>query len=141
MHNTKQTARICLFLGTHDLPYAASTPPDFSRETQHQIFLTFRTHGGGRLTGAERVRGVAVSAVETILARTNIGSSSAGATVGWAGSTGSLPKFGFEGPRDAGWMSGRENQRDNKNKTTKAHCTAANLQDKQLPHLSQDKAS
>jgi len=78
----------------------------------------------GRLTGAGRVGGVAVSAVETTLAGTNIGSSCTGATVRWAGSTGSLPKFRFEGPRDASWMGGRGEKKTirTKQNKTKALC-------------------
>ena len=80
---------------------------------------------GGWLTGAGRVRGVCVSAVETTLAGTNVGSSCTGATVGRAGSAEIIPEFWFEGPRDASWMGGRENEkiRDNKEQNkTKTLC-------------------
>lgn len=84
--------------------------------------------GAGWLTGADGLRWIAVSPVETTLAGTNIGSSCTGPTVGWAGSAGSLPKFGLEGSREASWTSGIERKEkmrtkgaQTKNKTT-PHC-------------------
>lgn len=68
------------------------------------LFLRCR----GCLTGAGGLRRIAVSAIETTLAGTNVGSLCTGATVGWAGGTRSLSEFGFEGPSHAGWMNERE---------------------------------
>lgn len=76
-------------------------------------------HSGRWLTGACGVGGVAVSAVEATLAGANIGSSCTGATVGWAGGAESLPKFGFEGSRDASWMGGRKKTKTKKTMRTK----------------------
>lgn len=100
-------------------------PNEYTLIFYHMLGFFCIPCSGGWLTGAAGVRGVAVSAVEIILAGTNIGSSCTGATVGRAGGAGSLAELGFEGPWDAGWTSRRENkkeQREQKNNEWTPRC-------------------
>lgn len=81
------------------------------------------------LTGASGVRRISVGAVETHLAGTDIGSSSAGATVGRAGDTVALPKFGFKGTGCASWKE-REDNKKTKIKEKKKCSAVTYLKDK-----------
>ena len=115
-------------------------PNEYTLIFYHMFGFFCTLCSGGWLTGAAGERGVAVSAIESILAGTNIGSSCTGATVGRAGGTGSLTEFGFEGPWDAGWMSGRENKKGQCEQKQRTHAALSLIKkDKWLSHPAPNK--